>query len=71
MKKNHLLASAFIGFAAIAACFSCGGIIIDGKILTGSTGAGGEIGHIHVEDSEKEACGCGNKGCLEQVLLTP
>lgn len=43
-----------------------GGIIIDGKILTGSTGAGGEIGHIHVEDSEKEACGCGNKGCLEQ-----
>jgi len=43
-----------------------GGIIIDGKILTGSTGAGGEIGHIHVEDNETEACGCGNKGCLEQ-----
>ena len=43
-----------------------GGIIIDGKILTGSTGAGGEIGHIHVEDNEKEVCGCGNTGCLEQ-----
>ena len=43
-----------------------GGIIIDGKILTGSTGAGGEIGHIHVEDNETESCGCGNKGCLEQ-----
>ena len=43
-----------------------GGIIIDGRILTGSTGAGGEIGHIHVEDNETEACGCGNKGCLEQ-----
>ncbi len=43
-----------------------GGIIIDGKILTGSTGAGGEIGHIHVEDNETEECGCGNKGCLEQ-----
>ena len=43
-----------------------GGIIIDGKILTGSTGAGGEIGHIHVQDGETETCGCGNRGCLEQ-----
>ena len=37
-----------------------------GKILTGATGAGGEIGHMHVEDAEEEACGCKNKGCLEQ-----
>lgn len=43
-----------------------GGIIVDGKILTGFTGAGGEIGHIHVEDTETEVCGCGNRGCLEQ-----
>lgn len=43
-----------------------GGIIVDGKILTGVTGAGGEIGHIHVEDNETEKCGCGNTGCLEQ-----
>lgn len=43
-----------------------GGIIIDGKMLTGATGAGGEIGHIHVNDEEEEICGCGNKGCLEQ-----
>ena len=43
-----------------------GGIIIDGKMLTGATGAGGEIGHIHVDDSEEEICGCGNRGCLEQ-----
>ena len=43
-----------------------GGIIVDGKILTGSTGAGGEVGHIHVENEETEVCGCGNKGCFEQ-----
>lgn len=43
-----------------------GGIIINGKIMTGATGAGGEIGHIHVEDEETEACGCGNFGCLEE-----
>ena len=43
-----------------------GGIIIGGKILTGATGAGGEIGHIHIEDHETEECGCKKKGCLEQ-----
>ena len=43
-----------------------GGIIVEGKILTGSVGAGGEIGHIHVEDNETEPCGCKNCGCLEQ-----
>jgi glucokinase len=43
-----------------------GGIVIDGKIISGSHGAGGEIGHIKVSDNETEYCGCGNKGCLEQ-----
>lgn len=43
-----------------------GGVIVDGKIVTGSKGAGGEIGHIIVNDRETEACGCGQKGCLEQ-----
>lgn len=43
-----------------------GGIIVGGRILTGFTGAGGEIGHIHIEDKETESCGCKNKGCLEQ-----
>lgn len=44
-----------------------GGIIINGQIVTGTHGAGGEIGHIHVDDSIDKVCGCGNKGCLEQV----
>ena len=43
-----------------------GGIITGKRVLTGATGAGGEIGHIHVEDKETESCNCGNKGCLEQ-----
>lgn len=43
-----------------------GGIIVQGKLLAGATGAGGEIGHIHVEDNEEDRCGCGKKGCLEQ-----
>jgi len=43
-----------------------GGIIINGRLLSGATGAGGEIGHIHMNDNETEECGCKNKGCLEQ-----
>ena len=43
-----------------------GGIIMNGAILEGTTGAAGEIGHIHVEDYETEKCTCGNSGCLEQ-----
>lgn len=43
-----------------------GGIIVNGKIVTGTHGAGGEIGHIHVEDDETLSCNCGNQGCLEQ-----
>ncbi len=42
-----------------------GGIIIEGKILTGAKGSGGEIGHIHLVDDEPETCGCGNHGCFE------
>lgn len=43
-----------------------GGIIIDGKIVSGANGSGGEIGHFPMVGDEEETCGCGNKGCLEQ-----
>lgn len=43
-----------------------GGVILGGKILTGTKGAGGEIGHMKVERNEKDVCGCGGHGCLEQ-----
>lgn len=43
-----------------------GGIIVDGKIVAGATGAGGEIGHITVNKEEIEPCNCGQYGCLEQ-----
>lgn len=43
-----------------------GGIIHDGRIYNGINGAAGEIGHLHMEDDEEEACGCGSHGCFEQ-----
>lgn len=41
-------------------------IICNGKVITGATGAAGEVGHIHVDDDIKEPCGCGAVGCVEQ-----
>lgn len=42
-----------------------GGIIIDGKIVGGDHGCGGEIGHIPVMAPSERVCGCGNVNCLE------
>lgn len=43
-----------------------GGVIVDGHMIVGHHGAGGEIGHICVNREEEDACGCGLHGCLEQ-----
>ena len=43
-----------------------GGIIVDGKPVHGSTGAGGEIGHMVLNRNETAKCGCGKSGCVEQ-----
>lgn len=45
-----------------------GGCVLDGKIVSGIHGAGGEIGHMPVKDDEPIACNCGNHGCLEQYV---
>ena len=43
-----------------------GGVIINDDIISGAAGAAGEIGHIRVNYTEENTCGCGNHGCLEQ-----
>lgn len=43
-----------------------GGIVMNGKIVSGIHGAAGEIGHIRVTGDEILSCGCGKKGHLEQ-----
>jgi len=44
-----------------------GGLVLNGEIRNGKHGLAGEIGHTHVRDEETEICGCGGRGCLEQV----
>jgi predicted NBD/HSP70 family sugar kinase len=41
-----------------------GGMIVDGRPMTGATGYGGEIGHMPL-NPEGPQCGCGSFGCWE------
>ena len=43
-----------------------GGIVVDGRVLHGAHGSGGEIGHLVMNRDETERCGCGKRGCAEQ-----
>lgn len=40
-----------------------GGVIVDGALVTGASGLGGELGHL-VVDPGGPVCVCGNRGCL-------
>lgn len=42
-----------------------GGVVVDGRLLRGAFGVGGELGHLRVVPDGLR-CGCGNKGCWEQ-----
>jgi glucokinase len=44
-----------------------GGVIINGEIVHGINGAGGEIGHITAIPIGGSQCNCGNKGCIETI----
>ena len=48
-----------------------GGVVVNGKVIDGVHGAGGEIGHITVNRHETAVCGCGKRGCLEQYSSAP
>jgi len=43
-----------------------GGLILNGRLWTGTEGTAGEIGHMTV-DPEGTKCHCGNRGCLETL----
>ncbi|MCX4697115.1 ROK family transcriptional regulator [Streptomyces sp. NBC_01373] len=43
------------------------GVIADGRLYRGGSGAAGEITHVRVEAAQDTPCSCGNTGCLETV----
>ena len=42
-----------------------GGVVLNGKLLTGCNGAAAELGHFVIDMHGKE-CNCGMRGCFEQ-----
>ena len=47
------------------------GIVVDGKVVYGSDGFAGELGHFVIDRSPAaRSCGCGRKGCLETYCST-
>ncbi|MFM8850968.1 MAG: ROK family protein [Cytophagales bacterium] len=47
-----------------------GGLVVDGKVLNGLQGIGGEWGHNFL-DVSGGPCYCGKSGCVEKVLAGP
>lgn len=47
-----------------------GGIVVNGKVIGGHHGIGGEWGHNILEENG-DACYCGKNGCVEQVISGP
>jgi glucokinase len=45
-----------------------GGVVLDGRIFRGSTGNGGELGHVTVDWRGRVCRGCGRRGCLEAYV---
>lgn len=43
------------------------GIVVDGHLLTGSSGFAGELGHVRFPFAQDRLCGCGRYGCLETI----
>lgn len=66
-ERHYGLAEGIDDFAMLDASTGLGlGVLIGGRLLKGSSGIAGEIGHLPmIPDGIK--CGCGRKGCLETV----
>ncbi|RED95640.1 ROK family protein [Marinoscillum furvescens] len=61
---------ASVVFGVIMGTGTGGGIVIDGKVLNGRHGIGGEWGHAHL-DASGGKCYCGDTGCTERILAGP
>ncbi|WP_228479764.1 ROK family transcriptional regulator [Microbacterium abyssi] len=47
-----------------------GGLVVSGRLATGSSGFAGELGHV-TADPTGTTCRCGKRGCLETVASAP
>jgi len=70
-------AGAAVVFGVIAGTGVGGGVVVDGKVIGGAHGVGGEWGHIPLpamrmeELADSRPCYCGKQNCLEQWCCGP
>lgn len=67
--KSHNI-DAEVVFGIIMGTGVGGGLVVNGKIVSGRHGIGGEWGHNHLDDSGGQ-CYCGKIGCVETVISGP
>ncbi|MBS1490625.1 MAG: ROK family protein [Bacteroidetes bacterium] len=68
--KDHF-PEASVVFGVILGTGVGGGLVVNGKIINGLHGIGGEWGHNFLDDSGGGPCYCGKMGCVENVLSGP
>jgi len=71
--KDGAAAGARVTFAIIIGTGCGGGVVVDGKLISGANGIAGEWGHIplpwaHDEELQAPECWCGLSGCLEKWI---
>jgi len=71
--KDGAAAGARVTFAIIIGTGCGGGVVVDGKLISGANGIAGEWGHIplpwaHDEELQAPECWCGLFGCLEKWI---
>ncbi|HEY6800668.1 MAG TPA: ROK family transcriptional regulator [Agromyces sp.] len=47
-----------------------GGLVVSGRLVSGSRGFAGELGHVTADPSGAQ-CRCGKRGCLETIASVP
>lgn len=65
-----LIPDAKVVFGIIMGTGVGGGVVVDGKVIHGRHGIGGEFGHIKTEENDI-MCYCGHTGCNENVMSGP
>jgi fructokinase len=58
-------------FGAILGTGVGGGLVVNGQIINGFHGLGGEWGHNYLNEAIGKACYCGKTGCNESILAGP
>jgi len=70
--KDGAAAGARVTFAIIIGTGCGGGVVVEGKLVSGASGIAGEWGHIPLpwprEDEAPLPCWCGLRGCLERWI---